>query len=129
MSECKGCNGYGFTKSMNLCPCCHGSGTDADNAYDSKEIMRSTRDLLIDLPLNKIIYHFVNKSPVTIPNEDTDFYGIIKSIQSCVDDALVISVDILIRVDPPLKVCSTAIDRPTKNQDFIDLDISLNATN
>jgi hypothetical protein len=129
MSECKGCNGYGFTKSMNLCVCCHGSGTDSESAYDSKEIIRSTRDLLIDLPLNEIIYNFVSKSPITIPNEDTDFYGMIKSIRSYTDHALVISVDILIRVDPPLRICSTTINRPIRNVDLMSLNPSLNRKN
>ena len=114
---CKGCNGYGFLKSMNVCRCCYGSGTETIEE-EHKDLSEKVKDIISSLSVLDLFNKMMLQEPMLIEDEDMDYYGIVSLIEADRSDSIkgssiVIGVDILIRVspEPELKLCSVRIKR------------------
>jgi hypothetical protein len=115
---CKGCNGYGFLKSMSVCRCCYGSGTETVEVEEHKDLSEKVKDITSTLSITEMFNKMLLQEPMLIEDEDMDYYGIINLIEvdrsdSIKGSSIIISVDILIRVspEPELKLCSVRIKR------------------
>lgn len=123
---CRACNGYGFLKSMSVCRCCYGSGTDSATADDNKDLSEKVKDIIENLTLSELVSRLLFSEAMLIADEDMDYHAVIRSLETetCEggDPCQIVNVkiDVLVRLEPPeLKLCSVMVKRVYKMKDMV----------
>jgi len=123
---CKACNGYGFLKSMSVCRCCYGSGTDTVTAEDNKDLSEKVKEIIENLTLSELMSKLLFSEAILIADEDMDYHAVVRAIETETCEGpdpcqiLNIKVDILVRLEPPeLRLCSVSVKRAFKMKDMV----------
>lgn len=126
-NNCMACDGYGFLKNMSICLLCFGSGKKEEDYMDVTSSYKNLKDrvcdLLDELSLKDVIENMLIEKPITIKDEDMDYEAVIRSLAYSRDEVrktkvVDIGIDVLIRLDPELKLTSFLFKRVVVDEEL-----------